>query len=197
MDRVMSVDPVPGGGSVSALCGALAASLGCMVARLTAGRKKYADVEAEMLDVIDTLTPQVEALTDDIDRDSHAYAAVMAAFKLPKETDDERRVRAGAIQDATRQAAIVPLEVARRVADIFPYIALVAAKGNTNAITDAAVAAMTARTAILGALLNVKINLGSITDADFVASTAAEVATLEARALEMEKQVLEIANDKI
>lgn len=196
IERVGSADAIPGGGSVSALCGAMAAALARMVARLTTGRKKYAEVEGEMLDVVDTLGPQIEALVLDIDRDSAAYAAVMDAFKLPKETEEEKAARHEAIQAATKSAAIVPLEVARRVNDCLPYIALVALKGNTNAITDACVAAMCARTAIKGALLNVRINLTSIEDEQFRSTVSAEVSELETSANEMEARVLDYATTK-
>ena len=189
---VNSSEPVPGGGSVSALCGALAAALAGMVARLTAGRKKYADVEAEMLDAIDTLGPHVDALIADIDRDSDAYAAVMNAFRMPKDTDEQKSARSAAINQATRNAALVPLQVAQRVADILPYIELVALKGNSNACTDACVAAMCASTAIRGALLNVRINLSSIDDPDFVNPIAAKADELHDIAVQAEKRILNL-----
>ena len=142
--------PVPGGGSISALNGAIATALTEMVANLTIGKKKYAEVEGQMI--------------RDIDRDSEAYDRVFAAFKLPKETEEEKAERSRVIQDATKQAAMVPMEVAEEIASVMETIIYVAHKGNRNAVTDACVAMMTARTCVLGALLNVRINLTSIKD---------------------------------
>lgn len=169
INRVASSDPVPGGGSVSALAGALAASLATMVARLTTGRKKYASVEPRMIEIINEIEPTIALFHDDIARDSDAYAAVMSAFKLPKETDEEKATRAKAIEEATIQATLVPLEVARRACNLLPLIAEVGRDGNSNAVTDAAVAILCCRTAVIGASLNVAINLPGISDAGLVA----------------------------
>ena len=157
INKVISNDPVPGGGSVSALNGALAAALSAMVANLTAGRKKYAEVDALMQELSARFQKIADELLADVDRDSDAYNRVFAAFKLPKETDEEKAIRSEAIQRETKYAAQVPMEVACAVHSILPQIATVAQKGNSNAITDACVAMMCARTAVLGALLNVKI----------------------------------------
>ena len=169
IDKVTGNDPVPGGGSVSALNGSLAASLAAMVANLTVGRKKYADV----------------------DRDAEAYDRVFAAFKLPKETDEEKAVRKEAIQRETKYAAEVPMEVARTASALMPLIDAAARRGNSNAVTDATVAMMCARTAVIGALLNVRINLTSITDEAFVKTMTEEADRLEAVAVEAEHKLLE------
>lgn len=157
-------DPVPGGGSVSALCGSLAASLAEMVTALTIGRKKYADVEEDML----ALAPKMEdarlKFLGYIDEDAEAYQLVFDAFKLPKETDEEKEIRKKHIQDATLVAALVPLHVAETAVGIMDAIMEIATKGNQNAITDACVAMMCARTAAFGAILNVRINLGGLDD---------------------------------
>lgn len=159
-------DPVPGGGSVSALCGSLAASLAEMVTALTVGRKKYADVEEEML----KYAPQMEAarrkFLDFIDEDANAYQVVFDAFKLPKETEEEKKVRNEAIQKATLEAAMVPLRVAETAVGIMDAIFQIGSKGNRNAVTDACVAMMCARTAAFGAILNVRINLSGLNDRD-------------------------------
>lgn len=166
LEKTYGKDPVPGGGSVSALCGSLAASLAEMVTALTIGRKKYADVEEEML----VYAPQMEMarrkFLDFIDEDAKAYQLVFDAFKLPKETEEEQKIRKEQIQKATLQAAMVPLRVAETAVGIMDAIFAIGSKGNRNAVTDACVAMMCARTAAWGAILNVRINLGGLDDKD-------------------------------
>ncbi|KGN69132.1 methenyltetrahydrofolate cyclohydrolase [Porphyromonas gulae] len=185
-------EPVPGGGSISALNGSIAAALAEMVANLTIGKKKYAEVEAEMQTIATEAAAIQKELVLDIDRDSDAYNKVFAAFKLPKETEEEKAVRSAQIQEMTKYAASVPMEVARRVHSLLPLIEAVVAKGNQNAITDGCVAMMCARTAIIGALLNVRINLTSIKDEDFVKTHTEEANAIEADAVRREAEVLAI-----
>ena len=182
---------MPGGGSVSALNGSLAASLAAMVANLTVGRKKYAEVNDEMEQISARMTEQSAKLLADVDRDAEAYDRVFAAFKLPKETDEEKAVRKEAIQRETKYAAEVPMEVARTASELLPMIDAAARRGNSNAVTDATVAMMCARTAVIGALLNVRINLTSITDEAFVKTMTEEADRLEAVAVEAEHKLLE------
>lgn len=189
--------PVPGGGSIAALSGAIAGSLATMVARLTLGRKKYADREPAMKQIISTLQPLVERLTSLVEEDSKAYSIVMDAYRLPKETDDEKRARAAAIQAATVTAALVPLKVAETVETVMPLIEEVAAQGNSNAITDAGVAALSARAAVHAAILNVRINLGGIDDEAFVKEMTARCEALTQTADAFEKRVLQTVNSKI
>ena len=191
IDKVTGNDPVPGGGSVSALNGSLAASLAAMVANLTVGRKKYAEVNDEMEQISARMTEKSEQLLADVDRDAEAYDRVFAAFKLPKETDEEKAVRKEAIQRETKYAAEVPMEVARTASELLPMIDAAARRGNSNAVTDATVAMMCARTAVIGALLNVRINLTSITDEAFIKAMTEEADRLEAAAVEAEHKLLE------
>ena len=191
IDKVTGNDPVPGGGSVSALNGSLAASLAAMVASLTVGRKKYAEVNDEMEQISARMTEQSAKLLADVDRDAEAYDRVFAAFKLPKETDEEKAARKEAIQRETKYAAEVPMEVARTASELLPMIDAAARRGNSNAVTDATVAMMCARTAVIGALLNVRINLTSITDEAFVKTMTEEADRLEAVAVEAEHKLLE------
>lgn len=183
-------DPVPGGGSISALNGALAAALAEMVAGLTIGRKKYAEYEEEMKSLAAHFEQIRRQLVEDVDRDSDAYNRVFAAFKLPKDTDEEKAARNTAIQNETKHAAEVPMDVARKVCAILPLLEQIVHKGNQNAVTDGCVATMCARTAILGALMNVRINLSSIQDASYVSHMEAEAKELERKAIETEQQVL-------
>ena len=182
--------PAPGGGSVSALCGALAASLSTMVAKLTVGRKGYETVEADMQAAIAELERIRQTLLKAIDEDAIAFNDFMAAVKLPQVMDDEKAIRKEAMQVALKRATEVPLRVARESAMIFDYARLMLDSGNTHAVTDAMVSALTARTAVLGALLNVRINLDSINDADFLESTQQEMIALEEMANEAEDYFL-------
>ena len=193
INKVISNDPVPGGGSVSALNGALAGALAAMVANLTIGRKKYAEVNDIMVELSSRFEKLSSRLIEDVDRDSDAYNRVFAAFKMPKETDEEKQARNEAIQRETKYAAQVPMEVARAVYEVLPMIDTVAQKGNSNAVTDACVSMMCARTAILGALLNVRINLTSIKDEAFVNAMREEADTIEAHTILQEQALLEYA----
>ena len=193
ISKVISNDPVPGGGSVSALNGALAAALSAMVANLTVGRKKYAEVNDLMQELSTRFEKLSQKLIEDVDRDSDAYNRVFAAFKLPKETDEEKQLRSEAIQKETKYAAQVPMEVARAVYEVLPQIDAIAQKGNSNAVTDACVSMMCARTAILGALLNVRINLTSIKDEAFVNAMREEADTIEAHTILQEQALWDYA----
>lgn len=193
ISKVISNDPVPGGGSVSSLNGALAAALSAMVANLTVGRKKYAEVNDLMQELSTRFEKLSQKLIEDVDRDSDAYNRVFAAFKLPKETDEEKQFRSEAIQQETKYAAQVPMEVARAVYEVLPQIDAIAQKGNSNAVTDACVSMMCARTAILGALLNVRINLTSIKDEAFVNAMREEADTIEAHTILQEQALLDYA----
>lgn len=185
-----SEEPAPGGGSVSALAGALAAALAEMVARLTVGRERYAAAEEEMQQVLREAGAIKEELVAAIQKDSSSFEQYMAALALPKNTEEEKAARREAMQEGLKAAAQVPLGVARSAARILPLAQAAVARGNGNAVTDALVAAMMARTAVLGALFNVKINLSSIRDEAFVQELSREAAALEQAALEGEQAIL-------
>ena len=190
LNKVAGSDPVPGGGSIAALNGALASALAAMVANLTIGKKKYAEVQEDMQAIAQEAERLMGDFTADIDRDSDAYDRVFACFKMPKETDEEKAARSAAIQEATKYAAQVPLEVARRACALMPLIADVALKGNQNAVTDACVAMMSARNAVLAAVLNVRINLSSLKDTELVTRLQAEADGLEQQACQQEQALL-------
>ena len=191
LEKTAGSDPVPGGGSVSAFCGSLSAALGKMVANLTIGRKKYLDKEEQMKELSETFNSYLRNFTQAIDADSDAYNEVFNAFKLPKETDEEKQFRSDKIQEATKFAAEVPLSVAQNACRIMDFIEEVAKNGNQNAITDACVAMMCARTAVLGALLNVRINLSSLADTAYVERMTLECNLLEEKSIIKEKQLLD------
>lgn len=185
-----SNEPVPGGGSISALAGALAAALSEMVAGLTIGKKNYEDAECEMKAVVAPMRHIQEQLLLDIKRDSESFDLYMKALTLPKNTDEEKLLRTAAMQNGLKEAVKVPLSVARASYEILPVAELMTQKGNKTAVTDALVATMMARTAILGALFNVKINLESIKDEAFVSEIAKEVALLQEKTVAYEKKIV-------
>jgi glutamate formiminotransferase/formiminotetrahydrofolate cyclodeaminase len=161
---VASPTPAPGGGSVAALVGALGAALAQMVAGLTFGRKKYVAVDAEMRELGLKAAGLVNTLSALIARDAASYEAVMVAYKLPSEPADALNARQKAITDALLGAAEVPLETARACAAVAELAATCAEKGNTNAVSDAGVAALLADAACKGAVYNVRINVSSLED---------------------------------
>ncbi len=175
VEEVASALPAPGGGSVSALVGALGASLTSMVCRLTIGKKKYLDVQNDMEVALARAEQLRLRLTDLVEKDTTAFQAVMNAFTLPKETEEQKQSRSEAIQEATKGAAIVPLDVMTHCEQAIALVQTVAEKGNVNSITDAGVAALMINAACVGAALNVRINLGTLQDQDFVQTTQKRV----------------------
>lgn len=190
IDELASDSPAPGGGSVSALNGAIAAALTSMVGNLTIGKKKYADVEEEMCEIVSRVSEIQKELLEAVDKDSDAFNVVFAAFKWPKETEEEKAARSAEIQRGTKIAADVPMRVAEKAAELMPLIEKVIMKGNQNSITDACCAMMACRYAVIGALLNVRINLGSIKDETFVKEHADRAAELERKVNETEQKIL-------
>lgn len=173
IDSVASDSPAPGGGSVSALAGALGAALTAMVCHLTIGKKKYEDVQAEMIGLLGQADELKARLTSLIDQDTEAFNRVMEAFGMPRTTEAEKERRSTAIQEATKQATLVPLEVMKLAERALTLAKSVAEKGNVNSISDAGVAGLMLRAACEGAALNVRINLATLKDGQFVAETRA------------------------
>ncbi|MBN2394917.1 MAG: cyclodeaminase/cyclohydrolase family protein [Candidatus Atribacteria bacterium] len=190
LKELSSSAPVPGGGSVAALSASLASALTEMVANLTIGKKGFETVNDEMEKISQESSHYREKFLKDIDKDAEVFSQVMSAFKLPKNTQEEIDHRKGVIQEEFKEAALVPLEVAEDVVQFMDVIAKVVEMGNKNAISDGAVAAIMARSATLGALYNVKINLQSIKDETFVNETTEKVQLLESLAIEKENKIL-------
>ena len=197
LERVASGEPVPGGGSVSALCGALSSALSEMVARLTTGKTNDEALDLKMGQAIEATSRMRKKLVENIDRDSDAYDAVMKAYKMAKETDEEKRSRQHAIQEALKEAARVPLLVADMGIRLLDLAESLVREGNQNAITDAAVAALIARSAVIGAVYNVRINLLSVKDVTFRDSAKRQADQLEKRAMEKEKDILSLATSML
>jgi len=178
LSSVASSEPVPGGGSVSALAGSLAAALGEMVAGLTEGRKKYEAVEDRVREMHRKVAQARSALQALVRADAEAYQGVMRAMKMPRDTPEEERSRAAAIEEATRGATEVPLRTARVAAEVAECLEALANLGNPNARSDAAVGVQLACAAIKGAQYNVIINLSGLGNAEFAARCRDEAATL-------------------
>lgn len=189
--------PVPGGGSIAALNGAISMALTEMVANLTIGKKKYAEYDGQMRSIAIEAAAIRQKFIVLIDKDSEAYQRVFNAFKLPKETENEIALRKQEIEDATKEAANIPMRVAEEMAEVMEIIIYIAHKGNQNAVTDACVAMMSARNCVLGALLNVRINLSSIEDADYVKRMTEKADHLESEAIRIEKKLLDWVKGKL
>lgn len=164
LSDLSSNSPTPGGGNVAALCGALASGLGTMVCGLTIGKKKYVEVEAEMIAVKNKLEILHKEFIELGIKDNAAFDKVMDAFKLPKETDTDKEARLTAIELATIGAAEVPTTVVEKCKEVLPLIKTVIEKGNKNSLSDAGVAASLINTASKGAYMNVLINCASLSN---------------------------------
>jgi len=162
-----SKEPAPGGGSASAMAGAMGISLATMVANLTIGKKKYAEFDGLMEEIIAESATLQRKLTEAIDRDTEAYNGVSAVFSMPKETDEEKVTRANAMQDALKSASLVPLEVMELCDASLGLVEKMLGKSNTNCASDFGVAALNLGSAAMGAWMNVLINLGGIKDEEF------------------------------
>ena len=173
-DELSSDSAAPGGGSVAALCGALSAALSSMVANLTFGKKGFENLNGEM----DTLANHAQKLKAKfltaIDQDTDAFNLIAAAARMPKDSEENKSLRVAAMQDAQKQATLVPFQVLQMAAESMKLAEAVAAKGNPNTLSDAGVAGLTARTAGDAALYNVLINLPAISDENFVEKTRRE-----------------------
>ena len=192
-----SESPAPGGGSISAYMGALGAALGTMVANLSAHKRGWDDRWKEFSDWAVKGQAVMDELVALVDEDTAAFDRIMAAFGLPKGTDEEKAARAEAIEKATLYATQVPLRTMKASFKAFEVIRAMAQTGNPNSVSDAGVGALAARSAVLGAQLNVKINAASLADKAKAAELTAEAAEIAAKAVTEEKEILDIVNSKI
>lgn len=197
LNELASNSPAPGGGSVAALAGAIGAALTAMVCNLTIGKKKYAEVENEIKKVLTEIKPLQKRFTVLVDKDTEAFNKVMEAYGLPKESEEQKVLRSAAIQSATKEAALVPLEVMKHCIDALALGKVVAEKGNTSSISDAGVSALMLRAAAEGAALNVKINLSGITDTEFVGWKSEEVESVLRTSRKLAEEIMEQVNRSI
>jgi len=197
LDKLSSKSPEPGGGSAAALVGAEAAGLVGMVCYLTLGKEKYADVQ----DDIEKLKDSSEALRADLQRllqeDTEAFAEASAAYKLPKETDEQKKVRSEKIQSGLKKATEVPFEIGVKALEVARLSLTAAEKGNKGAVSDAGVAVVFAEATVQSAAMNVRINLVSIKDEAYVADKWAAMQGMMKEVVTLREKVLKITYDTI
>lgn len=196
-DETASESPAPGGGSISAYMGALGVSLATMVANLSSHKAGWDERWEEFSAWADKGQALKKELIHLVDEDTRAFNRIMDAFGLPKNTEEEKAIRSDAIQSATRYAIQIPFTVMKRSYEAFEIIEAMAETGNPNSVSDAGVGALAARSAVMGAFLNVKINASGLKDKEFVENVLSEGAELERKAKEKEQLILDIVNNKI
>lgn len=200
-NELVSNSPAPGGGSVAALSSTLGAALSGMVFNLTTGKKSYLEYDDETKKKIDEGIIEAEKLKDEflnlMDEDTFAFNEVMGAFKLPKETDEQKALRSSRIQQAYKKATLVPIKVAEKTLDVFALLETAVKYGNINAASDAGVGALIAMTGLEGAILNVRINIPSIKDADFVNNISKKCSELLEKGRNEKENILKIVNTKL
>ncbi len=197
LEELSSNSPTPGGGNVAALCGALSASLGAMVCNLTIGKKKYLEVEAEMNELKEKLNGYVDKFISLGKNDNEAFERVMDAFKLPKETDEQKKLRSEAIEKSTLEAASVPAEVIKNCREVIPLLETISKKGNQNSLSDAGVAVAVVSAASEGAFLNVLINYSSLNEKQKAAQLLVQSENLNNEVKEEAQSILTEVSKKI
>jgi len=197
LEKAQSDAPTPGGGSVSALAGALGSCMASMAANFTVGKKKFAEVEAEVIEILAEIQPQREKLVECMERDAVAFAAIGEAYGMPKNTDDEKAARAAAIQNALTEAMEVPLAGMRAALACLQPLPRLAEIGNPNLVSDTGVAAILLAASARALCLNVKINLKNIKNEELVKRVTTEVDKILQTCQEEEKQCLEAVNAMI
>ena len=196
-NETASESPAPGGGSISAYMGALAASLGTMVANLSAHKPGWDDRWEEFSDWAEKGRKLIDELLALVDEDTEAFNRIMAVFSMPKNTEEEKKARSNALEAATLYATEVPLRTMKKSYETFDLVEAMAKTGNPNSITDAGVGALAARAAVLGAQLNVKINAAGLKDRAKADSLTAEADGIAKKACERETSILDIVNKGI
>ncbi len=196
-DETASESPAPGGGSISAYMGALAAALGTMVANLSAHKPGWDERWKEFSDYADRGRKLVDTLVALVDEDTAAFNRIMAVFGMPKGTDEEKAARAEALESATLYATEVPLRTMKAAYDTFDLLDTMARIGNPNSVSDAGVGAIAAEAAVAGANLNVRINAAGLKDRTKADELTAEAAAIAAKAVERRAEILKTVNETI
>ncbi|MBA3705940.1 MAG: cyclodeaminase/cyclohydrolase family protein, partial [Bacteroidetes bacterium] len=196
-DETASESPAPGGGSISAYIGVLGISLGTMVANLSSHKPGWDDRWKVFSDWAKKGQEYKNELLKLVDEDTNAFNKIMIAFSLPKGSDEEKKIRTATIQEATKHATEVPFKVMQLAYGSMEVIKAMAETGNPNSVSDAGVGALCARSAVMGAFLNVKINAASLTDKAFAEQLISKGNVLENNAQQLEKEILSIVNAKI
>ncbi len=194
----LSVDsPAPGGGSTAALCGALSASLSSMVSNLTVGKKEYQNVQKDVKEI----AMKAQSLKDEflraVDLDTMAFNKLMEAYRLPQKTEEQKQERDQAVEEAVKEATLVPFEVLEKSIDALSLAEEVALKGNKSSLSDAGVAGLTAQAAAEGAYYNVKINLPNLQDSEFKSKIKKQAASLKKKAVKLGNEIREIIEKEL
>jgi glutamate formiminotransferase/formiminotetrahydrofolate cyclodeaminase len=196
-DETASESPAPGGGSISSYVGALGASLAAMVANLSSHKKGWDDRWEEFSNWAEKGQQYKDEMIRLVDQDTEAFNKIMEAFAFPKATEDEKRTRKEKIQSATKTAIEIPYKVMQTAYASMEVIKEMAEKGNPNSVSDAGVAALCARSAAMGAFLNVRINTAGYEDKKFVADVISKGEELELKVIALENEILRIVHSKI
>ncbi len=196
-NETASESPAPGGGSISAYAGALGVSLATMVANLSSHKRGWDDRWEEFSEWAEKGQKIKDELLFLVDEDTNAFNKIMDAFGLPKGTDEEKFARKQAIEEASKYAIEIPFKVMQKSFESMEIIKAMAEFGNPNSVSDAGVGALCARTAVMGAYLNVKINAGGLEDKTFVDEKLKTGAAIEQKTIAMEQEILKIVNEKI
>ncbi len=196
-EETASESPAPGGGSISAYMGALGAALGTMVANLSSHKAGWDERWEEFSDYAERGQALMAELLHLVDEDTEAFNRIMAVFAMPKTTEEEKAARSAALQSATLYATQVPLKTMKAALRVFEIVKAMAEIGNPNSVSDAGVGALAARSAVLGAQLNVKINAAGLKDRAVADALTAEAEQIAAEAVALEAEVLKIVNEKI
>jgi formiminotetrahydrofolate cyclodeaminase len=197
IDKLASSSPEPGGGAASAAAAALGAALVSMVGNLTVGKEKYADVQDRVAELLEASEETRRELEDLVQKDTEVYGVLAAAFKMPRETDEEKAKRNEAVQWALRGATAVPFAIAEKCLEVAKLSEVAAEIGNVNAVSDAGVAALLAEAGAQCAALNVKINLNSIDDKDFVREKWEAIKDILSRSELLREKVVKVTYEKL
>jgi len=196
-NETASESPAPGGGSIAAYAGVMGVALGTMVANLSAHKRGWDDRWEEFSDWAEKGMAYQNTLLDLVDEDTNAFNKIMDAFRLPKDTEADKVKRQETIQAATKYAILTPFKVMETAYSSMEVMKAMAEFGNPNSVTDAGVGALCARTAVIGAFLNVKINCGDCQDKTFVADILKRGQQLVDDTCALEDEIMKITNSKI
>lgn len=201
VEELASSSPAPGGGSVSAISASLASALTSMVCNLTVGKKSYNELEEDKKASIDETLKACEELKfkflDLMNEDTEVFLELMKTFKMPKDTEEEKKVRSEKIQLGYKKSLEVPLSTAKAAFELYKYILIAAQYGNKNAVSDAGVAALMTQSAIEAAILNVKINMSSIKDEEYKNGIGKDIENISSESTRLREEILKIVNSKI
>jgi glutamate formiminotransferase/formiminotetrahydrofolate cyclodeaminase len=197
MNETASESPAPGGGSVSAYMGSLGVALGTMVANVSSHKRGWEDRWKEFSDWAEKGKEIQNKLLLLVDKDTEAFNKILNAYNLPNKTEEETIIRKSAVQEATRDAMLVPFKVMETAFSGFGLIREMVSKGNPNSVTDAAVGALAIRSCIRGAFLNIKVNASGLEDKEFVKELIKKGQAIETEAIIEEEAILKKAEEKI